>query len=330
MTAEPNPKVIVIILNWNKTAITHRCIESLFSSDYPNYKVIVIDNGSTEISEMNFESLFPSIQFIRNEENKGYTGGNNQGIEHALNEGAKYIWLLNNDALVEKNTLSELVNACEQDSGIGLAHSIILDNPIEKNLLYCGSFIDMENGIFRTAKEINTILDWQKNYPENIALWGTALLINVDCYKAVGNLDDHFFAYFEDMDYSIRVKKAGFTCKVIISSAIFHEKRSLNNREYPYYYNFYMARNNYLFWKNNLTDHNKIMKYHLHYVIPKATYFFLEGSDNSARATIDGSWNGIKLRFGPMENHLEPPRFIYSVFRAFPRIIYKISKWLLR
>lgn len=107
------PKVFIIIVNWNGLKDTLECLQSVFKQDYPNFEVIMVDNGSKDNSVQVIRNAYPQIILIENKENLGYTGGNNVGMHYAVNSGSDYVWLLNNDTVVEPDTLSKLVAAAK-------------------------------------------------------------------------------------------------------------------------------------------------------------------------------------------------------------------------
>jgi len=117
------PKVEIIILNWNRFRDTAECLESVFRIRYPNFSVVVVDNGSEDDSAAQVENTFDRVTLIRNRENLGYAEGNNVGIRHALENGADYVWLLNNDTVVDREALAALVDLAERDRGIGILGS---------------------------------------------------------------------------------------------------------------------------------------------------------------------------------------------------------------
>ena len=119
-------KVSVIILHYNAVSDTLRCLESLRAIDYSDYEIILIDNASGD-DALEMVRKYPGIILIKNEENLGYAGGNNTGIEYALKNGASYVWLLNNDTIVEPNTLRELICAGQEDESVGLLSPVIFD-----------------------------------------------------------------------------------------------------------------------------------------------------------------------------------------------------------
>ncbi|HEX7976348.1 MAG TPA: glycosyltransferase family 2 protein, partial [Anaerolineales bacterium] len=115
------PKVFFVILNWNQGAMTLDCLRSLQSLTYPNYQVVLVDNGSTDGSPDLIRAQFPDCILIESKENLGYSEGNNLGIRCAIDQGAAYLMLLNNDTLVDPEMLTRLVRAAEADPQIGIA-----------------------------------------------------------------------------------------------------------------------------------------------------------------------------------------------------------------
>ena len=102
------PKVAIVVLNWNGKRDTVECLASLNEIDYSNYEILLVDNGSTDGSQKYFRAQYPEIELIENEMNLGFAEGNNVGIRHAMNGRADYVLLLNNDTFVHPKFLSEL------------------------------------------------------------------------------------------------------------------------------------------------------------------------------------------------------------------------------
>lgn len=324
---EIEPSVAIIIINWNKFDQTIRCVKSVLESDYKNYEIIVIDNNSDENPEISLFREFPEIRFFRNSANLGYTGANNQGLEWSVQNGYNYTWLLNNDTIITFDCLTKLIYHCEKHRKIGLAHPIIYDNPISQRLIYCGSFVDLVHGKFRTAHDIDEIETWQTSFPNNVSLWGTALLVRNECYKRTGSLDNRFFAYFEDMDYSQRIKTKGYECKIITSAKIYHERKSSYTGHYPNYYHFFMARNNYLFWKIHQKHRLLSFRNHMKYVLPKIDSYKKSKFFFAAEFTIEGSWNGLINQFGSFEERKTVPKTVKYPLLWFSKLLVKLIKF---
>jgi GT2 family glycosyltransferase len=245
------PRVQIIILNWNRIDDTLRCIESLEGQSYPNFRIVVVDNGSTDSSSHALDTLADSVELIRSPQNLGYTGGNNLALHEAFALGADYVWLFNNDALAERDALAQLVAICEANPAIGLASPLVSEADYPNTKQHgCGLF-DLDVPSYMAAEGTNQVLDWQTRFADRIAVHGTALLIRRSLYESISGLDDAFFAYWEDIDYSIRSAKAGFRNVVVVKSRIYHESKPTKSDPdsiMPYYY-YFMARNELLMWR---------------------------------------------------------------------------------
>src|SRR6056297_688817 len=138
--------VYIVILNWNNFQETIDCVESCKKLTYSNFKILLVDNGSTDGSEDILKKEFPGIPLIQTGENLGYSGGNNAGIRHALEQGADYIWLLNNDTVVDPQCLAKMVQTAESSNQIGMVGSKIFYHHSPDILWYAGGEIDLEGG----------------------------------------------------------------------------------------------------------------------------------------------------------------------------------------
>src|SRR5262245_36475556 len=119
MAADELPSVAVIVLNWNGTDDTLECLSSLAVVDYPRYEVIVVDHGSQPCPRQRIMQALPQCTYIETGMNLGYAGGNNVGIRHALAAGHAYIFVLNNDTIVERDVLRQAVTVAQADPTIG-------------------------------------------------------------------------------------------------------------------------------------------------------------------------------------------------------------------
>jgi len=148
-----NPRVFIIILNWNNWLDTFECLESLKNNDYPNYEVVIVDNGSDEKPQ----SPNPDIKIIYNKENLGFSEGNNVGIKYALEHGADYVLLLNNDTVVSNDFLSKLVKAAESNEEIGMVGSKIYFYDQKDRIWFAGGKVNWlyNKGTMRGYNEID-------------------------------------------------------------------------------------------------------------------------------------------------------------------------------
>jgi GT2 family glycosyltransferase len=233
------PAVAVVILNWNKSPLTLRCLECARSATSLDPLWIIVDNGSTPP----MQDLPSTVALIRNDRNLGFAGGVNVGLRHAMDVGVDYVWLLNNDAEPLPGALDALVNAAVADPGIGLASPVILNSDDNDAIDWCGSI--WRDGAYEATKDPQIYARWIAQTPDNICLTGTALLLTRRLIEAIGVFDEDLFAYWEDTDISIRAAAAGFRVRVIPRAVLRHasgnDALDAENRA-PYYY-YLMTRN---------------------------------------------------------------------------------------
>ncbi len=219
-------RVAIIVLNYNNPIATIRCLNSikLLSRGKAKYEVIVVDNGSTDDSVKQIRINHRDISFIESKSNLGYAGGNNLGIKTALGSDFDYVLLLNNDTqIIDEQMLDRLI-----------AQNTDLTAPLIKFHKNGQPFVDFGGMIDRLMGR-NTHLEYQfeetpKVVPQPDYLSGTCILINSKVFKTVGLLDDKYFLYYEDVDFCLRAKKAGFSISVNRQTAIYHELSSSSNK----------------------------------------------------------------------------------------------------
>ncbi len=224
MTDSNFPKIFVVILNFNGALTLPACLNSVFQSDYPNFEIIVVDNDSKDGSFEQAKSSFSRLHFIKNSKNLGFSQGNNVGIRFALEKFADYIFLLNNDALIKKDTLSLLEKTAKKNLTAGIISPLIMQNNNE-DVWFAGGEIQWKK--MRAVHIDAVILD--KPYLSQY-LSGCAMLIRKDVFREIGLFDERFFLYYEDADFSLRAKKANFDLLIDPSIKIKHlEQSNLNN-----------------------------------------------------------------------------------------------------
>ena len=217
------PFVAIIILNYNGKIDTFECLNSLHKIGYKNFRIYLVDNGSTEAIENEVVIRFPDIKFIGNNSNLGFTGGNNVGCKAAITDGADYVLLLNNDTVVDEYFLDYLVAECEKDNRIGMATSKIYFYGQDKVLWAYGAKIDRLSarsphiGVYEYD-------DCKYDYIREVdRITGCAMLMRREVIDKIGMLDDRFFIYEEELDWCIRARKAGYKLVVVPNSIIWHK-----------------------------------------------------------------------------------------------------------
>lgn len=235
------PPVYILLLNYRGADYTMACLDSLRSLDYPNYRIIVIDNDSPDDSSERLQARLASqpgsFTFIQSSENLGFSGGNNLAIRTILDEvgdkGHGFIWLLNNDTTVAPDALSTLVDEARKTGGVA------------------GSLILHPDG---TYQQSGTRFNWwtggSKGYPEESlydgmpvqTLIGASMLIPLQAFRSTGLMDESFFLYFEDGEASFRFARHGFRLTLCTRSKIYHVEGATTGRksrltQYYYYRN---------------------------------------------------------------------------------------------
>lgn len=227
-----NPKVAIIVLNYNGSGQLLPCLESLSGLTYPEKEVIVVDNASQDGSWEEAKLRFPEHVFIRNGKNLGFAGGMNVGIRATLPRGAEWVWLFNNDATAEQDSLSLLMETAKRFPDTGLLSPLILD-PETENIWFARGRVNWWR--MRTEHEaVSQPLLKEPFYPSEI-LTGCALLIRKEVIGRIGLLDERFFLYYEDADYSLRASKSGFENVVVPGARVFHGEQSRLNPDKVYH-----------------------------------------------------------------------------------------------
>ncbi|MBU0491515.1 MAG: glycosyltransferase family 2 protein [Chloroflexi bacterium] len=225
----PEPFVVIVVLSWNGREDTRACLCSLETLVYARRIVLVIDNGSDDGSPAMVRAEFPHVHLIANPANRGYAAGNNQGLRWALDHGADLVWLLNNDVLVEPDSLTELVRALQTDPTVGIVGPVIhrIHQPGWADV---GGRFDFWTGYAR-------VLLWEPAYEgletlEVDYVWGCSLLVRAEVLHAVGLLDPRWVAYFEDADLSQRARARGWRTVTALRAHVQHHIARSGNKVY--------------------------------------------------------------------------------------------------
>lgn len=217
------PLVYIILVTWNRKDDTLECLRSLKNITYQNYRILVVDNASIDRTQEAVKQEFPDVEYIYNQTNLRYGGGNNVGIRFALEHGAEYVLILNNDTTVEPNFLTHLVNAAEKNSQVGLAGPIIYYYDQPNRIWYAGGNISWWQGWLshRGIREIDAG-QYQKDEPTDF-ITGCCILAKRNVIETIGVFDESYFIYGEDTDWSIRASRAGFTLLFVPTAKVWHK-----------------------------------------------------------------------------------------------------------
>lgn len=224
------PHVAIIILNWNGHNDTIECLESLSKIDYPDYKIYLVDNGSTDnsverIKQFNKKIKLPII-YIQNKKNEGFAKGNNIGIRNAMSDNDyDYFLLLNNDIIADKIFLSNLVSSMTENKLMGVSSPLVF-NYYSKNQASAsdspGRFNLKNGGGELWYKNIKKLSEKTSSFYVDYTC-GSCWLIRKNVLKKAGLFNESFFAYFEEIDLAIRIQKLGFKFLVVPKAIIWHK-----------------------------------------------------------------------------------------------------------
>ena len=232
----PAPKVYIIVLNYNRKDDTLDCLESLYRMKYPNFEVVMVDNGSNDGTALAVMEAYPHAHVIENRRNLMFSGGNNVGIRAALAEGADYVLLLNNDTVVAPDMLSKMVDAMRAHPEAGMAGPKIYYYPPKDGgtelIWYAGGIVKLWQGLtaHRGIRERDTGQYKEVEYTEYIT--GCALLATRECLEKVGLLDPLYYIYAEDADLTMRARLAGYKLLFVPDAKMWHKVSSSTGGEF--------------------------------------------------------------------------------------------------
>lgn len=242
------PLVSIVLVNYNGFQDTVECLKSLREIDYDNYNIIVVDNASPiKPSDEDLDYITKNSVYIKEKHNHGFSGGNNIGIKFAETYyKPKYILILNNDTVVEKNFLDILIKYAEADPEIGIVTGKI-NYYYNRNLINAaGGLINIESGMVSHLKCGEIDSDSSDYCKEITFASGCLWLVPTDLFDKVGYMDESMFLYAEDSEFCCRVLRQGYKIIYCNAAKIYHkENRSTGRRSFitQYYYtrnNFYI------------------------------------------------------------------------------------------
>ena len=242
----PEPKVVIVVLNWNGKHVTVECLESLVEVDYSNYEILLVDNGSTDGSQECFRARYPEITLLDNGVNLGFAEGNNVGIRWAIDRNADYILLLNNDTVVHEKFLAELVRVAERDSNIGFVGPKIYyyDCHGRRDVIaFAGGHINLWIGKALNIGEREKDRVQYDDIKEVDYVQGACLLVKREVVQRIGLLDSTLFAYWEETDWCVRGHRAGYKSVFVPKAKVWHKVAASSGGVRRRYY---LTRN--LFW----------------------------------------------------------------------------------
>ena len=308
MTENHAPSVAVLILTWNRVDELVPCLESFACLDYPNYEIVVLDNGSEDATVPTVKMLFPDVTLLENGENLGFCKGNNVGLRYALERGFDHVLLLNSDTKMLPNLLSELVSVMDSDPSIAIAgaKNLLMENP----KYTWGKYGRVTWGPMLVRTEGRFAIDWQLQEPPKDVDWVIAngCMIRREALVRVGVFDEDFWQCNEDVDWSYRARKAGYRVVYVDRAAILHKGGSSADLGHKrvFSYGYFIGRNAFTFARKHGTLFQKIKLFVMVWVgvLGRIAFFTLDNAKNAIlgqRAFIRGINDGIRGRLTPGE-----------------------------
>jgi len=300
-------KVAIIILNWNSSEVTIDCLDSLSKIDFLDFRIFLVDNAS-DTAEYELISTYclgkSNIKLISLAYNYGFAEGNNIGMDIAEKEyNPSYFLLLNNDTLVDKDFLYELVESIAENPKMGIAvPKIFFYEPADK-LYYAGGYINKLSGMGEHE-------GWQQkdNIEYNVKKQvgfanGCCMLISKQLRESIGNLKRDFFANIEDIEYSYRCGKGGFGIIYVPNSIVVHKEGYASKRNKGQWFRIYLSTRNLILFYKERTEWYKPILFLPYFTLRWVAYMALKSAllkdFKSVKALFKGIRDGIvnKLSF---------------------------------
>ncbi|MCX6285695.1 MAG: glycosyltransferase family 2 protein [Bacteroidetes bacterium] len=277
MQPQQYPLVSIITVNFNGSEDTLEMIDSLTRISYPNIEIIVVDNNSENDNPRIIKERFPSVVLYESNINMGFAGGNNLGIMRARGE---YVLLLNNDTIVEKGFLEPLVRKMQSDPNIGCVSSK-LRFYYDRSVIQFAGYTPIDHRTMRSfaigyREKDKGQYDIDKETPY---AHGAAMMVSMNVIRAIGIMSYIFFLYYEEADWSYRIKKAGYTIWYVNNSMVYH-KESISVGKLSASKVYYQNRNRIVFMRRNVEgkDFYLGILYQLAIAIPKnAVKYLIKG-----------------------------------------------------
>ena len=289
-----NLKFLIVLINYENWKDTSECINSLKNAGIESSNILIIENDSKNDSLFELQRLFPDIQILKQNQNKGFSGGNNIGISYAIQNHFEYVILLNNDTLIEKNAISLLIEKMDIHKEATMGTGQIRHFPEKKIIWYAGGKLIRWRGLAihnfenKYAAEINHYKDEYVTFAS-----GCYLCIRISDIDVLGLLDEKFFLYLEDIEYSARAAQLKLKILYVPGSVIYHKCRG--ERELKEQTLYYAVRNRKLLIEKSFS---KITRIYFSIVINLKMIFWFFKNRKLYKAAKMGMLNYKERIFG--------------------------------
>lgn len=297
-------KVAAVVLNFRRAGDTIACVESI-QRDAPDTQVVVVDNASGDGSAERIVLAVPGIHMIASESNGGYAAGNNQGIRHALAGDVDSILILNNDLTLDSGCIGALCRALNANPSWGIAAPLSLLPGDDQIVDFFTGEVLLEHAALRAPGRDEPRGDRFREPAETGYVTGSAMLIRRDVFERAGLLDERYFLVWEDVEFSLRVRKAGYVLGVTPDAVVQHARSASFGDEASPLQRYFFVRNPYLLLRTHLDPPRRWV------AEARATRRYIAWARASRdprtrRAIALGMAHGLRGRFGPPPPDMMP------------------------
>ncbi len=282
------PLVTIITVNYNQLEITCALFDSIRRNSYPNIEVILVDNASKENPHQHVTKNYPEVLSLRSEKNLGFAGGNNLALPYVKGE---YLFFVNNDAELTDNCIELLLKQFDKNPKLGIISPMLCYYPSEetnhkKIVQFAGS--TPVNNFTARNKTIGNLEEDKGQYkvPKSIPyIHGAAMMIPAKVMEVTGPMDEMFFLYYEELDWSERIRKAGFEVYVEPNALVYH-KESVSVGKLSTLKTYYLNRNRILFMRRNKSG--------IHFILFSIFFGIATLPKNAILFILKGQWDHLK------------------------------------
>ncbi|HSX03971.1 MAG TPA: glycosyltransferase family 2 protein [Rhabdochlamydiaceae bacterium] len=252
------PKIFIIILNWNGKKDTLECLSSVEKINYQNFEVVVVDNGSSDDSVSVIKTAFPQITLLETGKNLGYAEGNNVGIRYAMDSGADFLFILNNDTTLDPEILTHFAEGFKEKPEAGILGAKIYLYHERNKFDHLGGKWNRKTFAFDLIAQgqIDDGKTWE-TMEELDYVCGAGFMVRKEVVTAIGLFEPKFFLYWEDADFCYRARKYGFKIMTCPNSKLWHKVSSsfVGGKVHSSYF---IWRNRLLWIERNLSRSDKL------------------------------------------------------------------------
>ena len=217
--------VWAVVLMYGGEEVTAACLDSLLTQDYGNLTVLLVDNASPDGAGPRLRARYPRVQHLDTGANLGYTGGNNRGMQHAVSRGADYVFVLNNDTVVDPACTRLLVETAERNERVGLVSPKILYFDAPTTIWYAGGDYSRARAIGRHRRELDPDTPDEPATADCVTFAsGCAFLMPAAVARAMNGFAEDFFMYCEDVELGLRLQSAGYRLYYQPAARVLHRE----------------------------------------------------------------------------------------------------------